>query len=157
LLPLLGKDVRKPITNLIVSCTGDAHATGFSQPLKSGGNVHTVAVNVIRFYDDIAEIDANAEHDTSIFGEIGVAVDHLALDIDGAPYGINDACKLDEYAVASILDDPSVVVANLGFDQVPLECVEARMCTLLIKLREARKADHVRDDDRYELSLNALL
>jgi len=31
LLPFLGEDVRKPITNLIVSCTGDANATGFSQ------------------------------------------------------------------------------------------------------------------------------
>jgi len=147
LLPLLGKDVRKPIANVIVSCTGDAHATRFSQTLESGSNVYTVAVNVIRFYDDIAEIYAKAEYDTSIFREIGVTVDHPALDFDGAPYGVNDAGKLKERSVASILDDPSVVVANLGFDQIPLKCVEARMCALLVQLREARKADHVRDDD----------
>ena len=117
---------------MIVSCTGDAHATRFSQTLKSGGNVYTVAVNVIRFYDDIAEIDAKAEHDASIFREIGVTVDHFALYFDRTPYGVNDAGKLKERSVASILDDPSVVVANLGFDQIPLKCVEARMCALLI-------------------------
>jgi hypothetical protein len=49
------------------------------------------------------------------------------------------------------------MLVNLGFDQVPLERVEARMCALLVQLREARKADHVRDDDRHELPLNALL
>jgi hypothetical protein len=123
LLPLLGKDVRKPITNLIVSCTGDAHATGFCQTLKPGGNVHTVAVNVTRFYDDIAEIDAKAEHDASIFREIDVAVDHLALDFDCAPYRVNDAGELKEHTVASIFDDPPVMLANLGFEQVPLERV----------------------------------
>jgi hypothetical protein len=96
---------------------------GFSQTLKSGGNVHTVAVNVIRFYDDIAKIDAKAEHDASIFREIGVAVDHLALDFDCAPYRVNDAGELKEHTVASIFDDPPVMLANLGFEQVPLECV----------------------------------
>jgi hypothetical protein len=140
-----------------MSCPGDAHATRFSQTLKSGRNVHAVAVNVIRFYDDIAEIDAKAEHDASIFREIGVAVDHLALDFDCAPYRVNDAGKLKEHTVASIFDNPPVMLANLRFEQVPLERVQARMCALLIQLREARIADHVRDDDRHELALNARL
>jgi hypothetical protein len=157
LLPLISKGVRKPITNLIVSCTGDAHATGFSQTLKPGSNVHTVAVNVTRFYDDIAEIYANPKHDASIFREIGVTVDHPALDLDRAPYGINDTGKLKERTITSILDYPPAMLANLGFDKVPLERVQARMCALLIQLREARKADHVRDDDRYKLPLNARL
>jgi hypothetical protein len=147
----------KPITNMIVSCTGDAHPTGFRQTLKSGSNVHTVAVNVIRFYDDIAEIDAKAEHDASIFREISGAVDHLALDFDCAPYRVNDAGKLHERTVASIFDDPPVMVPNLWLEQVPSECVQARMCALLIELHEARIADDVRDDDRHEFALNPRL
>jgi hypothetical protein len=104
---------------MIVSCTGDAHATRFRQPLKSGSNVYTVAVNVIRFYDDISEIYAKAEYDTSILREIGVTVDHSALYFDCTPYGVNDAGKLKERTVASIFDDPPVMLANLGFDQIP--------------------------------------
>jgi hypothetical protein len=114
-------------------------------------------VNVIRFYDDIAEIDAKAEHDASIFREIGVSVDHLALDFDRAPYRVNDAGELKQCTVASILDDPPVMLASLRFEQVPLECGQARMRALLIQLHEARIADHVRNDDRHELAFNVRL
>jgi adenylate cyclase len=62
-------------------------------------------------------------------------------------YRVNDAGKLKERTVAGILDDPPVMLANLRFEQVPLERVEARMrCAVEIQ-REMidRNADFPED------------
>jgi hypothetical protein len=50
-------------------------------------------------------MDADAELDTALRGQAGVALDHAVLHFDCAAHGVNDASELDDRAVAGALDD----------------------------------------------------
>ena len=45
-------------------------------------DIDPVAENVVALDDHVAEIDADAELDPPVLGNVGVAVAHLALDFD---------------------------------------------------------------------------
>ena len=66
---------------------------------------HQVAV---AFFDDVAQMNADAERDPAILRYAGVALDHRVLHFDCATNGVDHAAELDEAAVAGALDDAAV-------------------------------------------------
>src|SRR5215470_327367 len=50
-------------SDAFVDDRGNANAAGLGQRLETGGDVDAVAVNVVAFDDDVAEIDADPQHD----------------------------------------------------------------------------------------------
>ena len=88
-------------------------------PFKPRGNVDAVAHQVaVRLFDDIAEMDANAELDAAILRNAGVALDHAGLNLDGAAHRVDHAAKFNEEPVASSLDDPAVVSGDGWVDEI---------------------------------------
>jgi len=71
-------------------------------------------VNVAFVDDDVAGIDAGAVLDAPVGRRIGVAFGHLALDLDGAAYRIDDARKFDQQTVASGLDDAAAIFGSIN-------------------------------------------
>ena len=59
-----------PIANAFVDDRGDADPTGLSERFQSRGDVDTIAIDVVVFNDDIAEIDTDSEHDDRL-GRLG--------------------------------------------------------------------------------------
>ena len=51
------------IANAFVDDRGDADPAGLSERLQSRGDVDTIAIDVVVFDDDIAEVNADSEHD----------------------------------------------------------------------------------------------
>ena len=48
---------------------------------------------------------------------LGIALDHPALNVDGAAHGVDDADEFDQHAVAGGLDDTAAVLGDLWIDQ----------------------------------------
>src|ERR1700735_1249927 len=51
------------IADAFIDDCGDTNAAGFGERLEPRGDVDAVAVNVLAFDDDVAKIDADAQHD----------------------------------------------------------------------------------------------
>ena len=97
--------------------------------------------------DDVAEIDADAKPDAMLVGICRLAVDHPALDLDGAAHGIDDASKFRQQAVAGVLDDAASVLPDLWLDQLPEMRLEAFVRALLVRAHQARISRHISGED----------
>ena len=61
-----------------------------------------------RIYDDVAEIDADAQLDPVVLWNVFIAPCQRSLDLDGALGGIYCARKLDQHAISGGLDDATI-------------------------------------------------
>ena len=82
--------------------------------------------------DHVTEVDAHPKGDALVLGLLPVPVDHAALDLDRAPYRVDDAGKLRQKPVAGFLDDPAMMLGNLGINQLAEMRHEAFVGALLI-------------------------
>ena len=65
--------------------------------------------------------------------EASVALDESGLYFDRAAHRVNHAAELDDRAVASALDDASVVHGDDRVDQVAAECPEPRKRPVFVR------------------------
>jgi hypothetical protein len=77
--------------------------------------------SAVTFLDDICKVDANAKLDATLGGKTRIALDHPVLHLDGAANSIHNAAKLDEDAIASPLDDPTVMEGDSRIEQIAAE------------------------------------
>src|SRR6516225_4764002 len=59
-----------PIADALMDDGGDADPAGLCERLQACGNIDAVAINVVALNNDIAEIDANAQHDPKLGGAL---------------------------------------------------------------------------------------
>lgn len=129
---------------------GDADPAGLGQCLQPRGDVDTVAVNVTAFGDHIAEIDPNAEGDPLILGNVGIAVDHRPLHLDGAADRIHNTWKFHEHPVAGGFYDPTVMFCDLRIEQLAADRFEALERAFLIRAHQTRISRDIGSEDRKE-------
>ena len=122
---------------------GDTDAAGLGDFLQPRGDVDAIAEDIVVIEDDVAQVDADAILDTGGFGFIGFPISHGCLNRHGALDGIEDTGELDEQAVSRALDDMSMVFVDRRVDQFAAVHLLAHDRAFLVKLHEARKADHV--------------
>ena len=79
------------------------------------------------------------------------------LHLGGATHGIHGAGEFHQNPVADDLDDPAVVLGDLGVEQLFPEGFQARERTLLVDLHKVAIADHVGGKNGGQPALNALL
>jgi hypothetical protein len=82
---------RENFSDLIISSSGEANATGFSNTLQPGGNVHPITEHITASECDVADMDADAKVETTLVEYPGVRVRKLLLDVDRALDGVNGA------------------------------------------------------------------
>ena len=66
-LAKVGEADRYLVLHLLARRSGNADSAGFRQRFEPSRDVHAVAVDVIAFDDDVADIDADAENDAAFF------------------------------------------------------------------------------------------
>ncbi len=111
------------VAHLIVNVARNANSARLGERLQPRRHVHAVAINIVVVADDIADIDSNAELDAAFGRYLGIALDHAALDVNGATHGVDDADKFHQHAVAGCLDDPAPMLGDFGIDQVPCDAL----------------------------------
>ena len=73
--PLLAEAVetdRELVLHMIIGAAGDDDAAGIGKALQPIGDVHAVAVHVVPLGNHVAEIDADAEPEQLVRGNVGV-------------------------------------------------------------------------------------
>ena len=119
---------------------------------KSRGDIDAVAHQVaVALFDDVAEMNADAELDAPVVRHAGVALDQAVLHLDRAAHRVDHAAELNEAAVAGALDDASVMRGDGGIDQIAAQPPQPRQGAILVRAREPAVADDVRDQDRSNL------
>ena len=84
--------------------------------LQANGDVHAGAVKAVPLGDHIAEIDADAELHALVFGQVGVALGDLVLNLGGAANGLDDAGEFGDDAVARPAQRVTAMRGNRLFD-----------------------------------------
>jgi hypothetical protein len=74
---------------------GDEYPTLRGLSFQSGGNVDTLAENVLAFYDDVTEIDPDSELDWCARRQFCIVIRHRALEGDAALHRIDRAREFD--------------------------------------------------------------
>jgi hypothetical protein len=137
LLAQILEDKGEPVANVIVNRIGDEHPAGIGERFDPGSDVDAVAIEVVALDDHVAEIDADAQLDTAVSPDAGVALGHRLLHCDRAADRIDDAGKLYQQPVTGGLDDPALVLRGFELDQLP----EATRVALAAACRVAAKRE----------------
>ena len=98
-----------PIADALVDDRGDADPAGLGERLQARRDVDAIAIDVVVFNDDIAEIDADSEHDGRLARACIRQRGAGALHRKRAVYSIDHAAELDDGAIADQLHDAAVV------------------------------------------------
>jgi hypothetical protein len=77
--------------------------------MKAAMLTPSTAEDVVAVDDDVPEIDADAVANTDVLGNFGFAFRHRSLHRGGALYGVHNARKFDQQAIASGVGDAPVV------------------------------------------------
>ena len=120
-----------------------ANPTRFRQGFEPSGYIDTVAEDILRFDNYIAEVDPYTEADAFVFRHFDIAVDHPALHVNRAANRIHDTAEFHQHAVAGVFYDAPAVLFDLRIDQLAKKYLEALVRPLLVRFHEARVAHHI--------------
>jgi hypothetical protein len=116
-----------------VNRIGDEYPAWIGQGFDARSDIHPVAIEVVAVRNYVTEIDADAEFNTGIQWDVGVALRHLLLHLKCAPDSINNARKFHQHSVARGFDDPTVVLGDLPIDKFSTQGFEAFERTFLVR------------------------
>jgi hypothetical protein len=100
-------------------------------------------------------VDTHPELDALILGYLGIPVSHATLNLHSAAKGVHHARELDEHAISGCLDDPSVVLGDLGVYEVSAVALELSKRTFFVSAHEAAIANHIRGKNSRKTTLRA--
>src|SRR5262249_17530811 len=103
---------------MVISRAGNDNTASSRKLLQPRGNVDSIAVHIVAFGDDVAEIDADTHIDTAGVGQAGIALRHAALQANGALDGVDDTGELSQQTVAHQLENAAAMALDLRFEQV---------------------------------------
>ena len=129
--------------DLLVHHPASANPTRFRQGFEPSGYINTVAKDILRFDNYIAEVDPYSEADAFVFRQFDIAFDHPALHVNRAADRIHDTAEFHQHAVAGVLYDAPAVLFDLRIDQLAKKYLEVLLRPLLVRFHEARVAHHI--------------
>ncbi|KJC57542.1 hypothetical protein UP10_28175 [Bradyrhizobium sp. LTSPM299] len=109
---------RDAIQYRIMGGGGNDDATRLGDAFKPGGNIDTVAKEIVVFHDDVADIDSHPKLKTPIPRHGDVAFVKVELNLHCTTRGVNDACELDQKSIAGGLDDTAAMRGNPGIKNI---------------------------------------
>jgi hypothetical protein len=142
----------EPAADLAIGVLGETYRPGLANTLQSRGYVDAVAHEVaVAFFDDVAQMNADAEVYASLSRQAGVALGQAVLHFDGAADCVDHASKLDEAAVSRALYDPPVMRVDGRVDKIAPQSSEPRQRSLFVEPGEPAVTNDVGNQDRYDL------
>src|SRR5205823_14268244 len=106
------ENIRELVADLVAHDPRDADPARFGQCLQPRRDVDAVAIDVVILGDDVAQIDPDAELDSPLDGDAGIALGHRVLHLDRAMHRVDDAGELDEETVTGGLDDAATMLPD---------------------------------------------
>ena len=115
----------------------------FGERLYPRSYVDTVAVEVAALNHDIAEVDADAQHEPPILGNILVGGIHGLLQLDGAGDRVRRAGELYQHAVSHHFDDSAMMRGDQWLSNFSATGLERSESAGLVHPHQAAVADHI--------------
>jgi hypothetical protein len=138
--------------DLIEGAAGKIDPTRFAFTLDPRRDVNAVAKDIVAVDDDVADIDADTKVD--LYYSAFVPFGHLTLHGRRTDYGIYDACELDQHAIASSLDDPTIVLGDSGINDFAAVRLQRRKGADFVNSHEPRITYDIRRQYRRQSSLD---
>jgi hypothetical protein len=85
----------KAVPHRLAQCARDDYPPWWRLLLKAGGDVHAISIKIVAVDDQVAQVQAHAEHKGSISRLVGVGLGHILLELDGGAQRVNCAGELD--------------------------------------------------------------
>src|SRR5262249_26450366 len=95
--------------NMVENSPRDDDAPGIGQGLDPCGYIDPITVEVIALDHNVAQIDADSQSNSPALRQVCIGGLHTLLQLDSAFDGIHGAGKLDQDAVANVLDDAAAM------------------------------------------------
>jgi hypothetical protein len=105
---------------------------GSASASKPCSYVDAVAEDVIPIDNNITDINADAELDAFLRRYTSVAIDHAALNIDGATHSVDDANELHQQPISGGLNNSAAMFRDLGVYEFLAMCFELAQRAFLI-------------------------
>jgi hypothetical protein len=122
---------------LFVNAAGDIDFAGLGYAFKPRGNVDAVAVNIVGFDDDVAEIDSNAILDPMMLRQCRIASHQILLNHDAAADGFDRTIENRNEPVAGGFNQPAVMFYDAGFDEIALDTLDTVVRAFFVDLHQA--------------------
>jgi hypothetical protein len=142
--------------NMALRVLGDADTAGVGDTFEPGGDIYTVAEDIVIVDDDVTNVNTDAEFDPRVRRHIGVLVRHATLDFDRATQGVYPAGEFHQHAVACRLDDPPAMLDEDGINEGFSDRLELGQRAFLVGPHQAAIADDIRRQYRCQSPLHAL-
>ena len=97
---------------MFVDVARDANPARFGQGFHAGGDIHTIAEQIITLDDDIAQADADAQYDPAFMVNIMLAFSQGRLDFKGTLHGIGRTGEFNQDAVTGVLEYAPAILFN---------------------------------------------
>ena len=108
----------EPVAHLITDHAANANPARLGECLQAGCHVDPVPEDVVLIGNHVAEVDADAKVDPLGGRSVRIPLDHPPLHLDSAANSGDHARELCKEPIASVLNDPTAVLSNLGVDQL---------------------------------------
>src|SRR5262249_49368268 len=136
-----------------VGIFGQADGSWLRDALQTSSDIDAIAHQVaIRFLDDVADVNTDAQLNSTLCRQTGIAFDHPCLQLHSTPNRVNAAPKLGQHAIAGALHDPATMNCYGRIDEVASQRTDACERAILLARRQAAEADDVRHQDCRELA-----
>jgi len=145
------------VAHLLMRRGAEADPARLSQRFEPGCNVDAVAEDVAILDDDVTDIDAHAKFDALVLGHRGVALGHLALQLDRTAHRVDDAGELGKEAVAGGFDDAPAVLGDLEIGEFTANRPQRRQRALFVFTPQPRIAGNIDSEDRCQPALDPTL
>ncbi|KSV77169.1 hypothetical protein N182_23970 [Sinorhizobium sp. GL2] len=143
--------------DLVVDRRGQVDGAWVGKALQPCGDVDAIAIKVVAIYQDIAEIDSDAQDDMTRFGQGSICGLHFPLQLDRSGQGIDRAWKLKEHTVTHQFDDAAAMRAYDRLENCRPTLLQRCERGDFILLHQSGVANNVRDDDGGEAAMNVFL
>ena len=124
-----------------------------SFPFQPRRYVHAVAIEIVTIDDQVAQVQAHTEHESSISRLVAVGLGHALLKLDSGAQRIDGAGELDQSPVAGQLDQTPSVFRHNRIEVFRAVLAQARQRPALVTPHQAGVADNVCSNDCRQFAL----
>src|SRR5882724_10201347 len=108
----------EPVANMVADRSGDRDPAGRGDALQARRDVDTVAKNIVSLPNDVAHVNAYAKFNALILRRTGISFSDATLQLGGARHRVYDTGKLHQHSVAGQFDDPPLMLADFGINEI---------------------------------------
>jgi hypothetical protein len=145
------------IANFIVNDCRQADSPRLSQRFQPRRDVHSVSVDFTILDEDVPEINPDPQYNPLLLWRSRIPLGHPQLDLDGARDRLHDTWKFDKETVARRSDDATLVLGDLGGDELIAMLAQPRESADFVLSHEAAVSDDIGGENGRKSALNPLL